>query len=187
MQFKWSGAQLLSIGVPGPFFRGVQQFLSAKPQSCSAKKISSQGAKFSNSVLPSWCAMLLCHTVLPSHKIGQKLLNNGQKIGKNGKKIRQIGQKPDKHSSKAGKIWRKRGILAIFCSCTFKVSNSFLQNWQFLFCQATHFCSAKLNTFARGGPRPPRPPPKNAYDTAGTNSAELVLLVQTEMLFLEIK
>ena len=42
------------IGVLGSFFRGGQQFLSAKTQSCSAKKISSQGgAKFYNSVLPS--------------------------------------------------------------------------------------------------------------------------------------
>ena len=49
--------------------------------------ILSGGANFSNSVLPSWWAMLLCHTVLPSLKIGQKLLNNGQKIGKNGRKL----------------------------------------------------------------------------------------------------
>ena len=55
-------------------------------------------------------------------------------------------------------------MLAMFCFCTFKLSNSFLPNCQFLFCQATQFCSAKLNIFARGGPRPPRPPPKNAYD-----------------------
>ena len=32
-----------SIGVPGSFLRGGQPFLSAKTQSCSAKKISSQG------------------------------------------------------------------------------------------------------------------------------------------------
>ena len=49
--------------------------------------ILSGGANFSNSVLPSWWAMLLCHTVLPILKIGQKLLNNGQKIGKNGRKL----------------------------------------------------------------------------------------------------
>ena len=45
----------------------------------------------------------------------------------------------------------QRAILAIFCSCTFKLSNSFLPNCQFLFCQATNFSSAKLNIFARGG------------------------------------
>ena len=50
-------------------------------------------------------------------------------------------------------------MLTMFCFCTFKFSNSFLPNCQFLFCQATQFCSAKLIIFAMGGPRPPRPPP----------------------------
>ena len=35
------------------------------------KDILSGGAKFSNSVLPSWCSMLLCHTVLPVLKLGK--------------------------------------------------------------------------------------------------------------------
>ena len=33
------------------------------------------------------------------------------------------------------KIWRKRGMLAIFCFCTFNLSNSFLSNCQLPFCQ----------------------------------------------------
>ena len=40
-------------------------------------------------------------------------------------------------------------MLAMFCFCTFKVSNSFLPNCQFLFCQATQFCSAKQYIFVR--------------------------------------
>ena len=69
----------------------------------------------------------------------------------------------DKIGRKIAKIWRKRGMLAMFCFCTFKLSNSFLPNCQFLFCQATQFCSAKLNIFARGGQGPLGPPPRNAY------------------------
>ena len=156
---------LETIGVPGSFFRGGQQFLSAKTQSCSAKKYPLRGAKFYNSVLPSWCTILFCHSVLPVLTLSK----NDSKTGQNGKN-RQIWQKPNKNGwkqtnfgRKIGKIWRKRGMLAMLCFCTFKLSNSFLPNCQFLFCQATQFCSAKLNIFAKGGPRPPRPPPKNAY------------------------
>ena len=72
--------------------------------------------------------------------------------------------KTDKLGRKIDEIWRKRGMLAIFCFCTFKLSNSFLPNCQFLFCQATQCCSAKLNIFARGGQGPPAPPPRKAYD-----------------------
>ena len=35
----------LSIGVPGAFFRGGQQFLSAKNESCSAKKYPLRGGQ----------------------------------------------------------------------------------------------------------------------------------------------
>ena len=45
------------------------------------------------------------------------------------------------------------------------LAKSLLPNCQFLFCQATQFCSAKLNIFARGGQGPPGPPPRNAYDS----------------------
>ena len=163
--------EVKSIGVPGSFFRGGQQFLSATTQSCSAKKISSQGGQ----VLQFCSAKLMYHPFVShcsaSLKIGQKLLNDGSKTGKNGSKIgkymaetKQKWLKTDKLGRKIDKIWRKRGMLAIFCFCTFKFSNSFLPNCQFLFCQATQFCSAKLNIFAKGGPRPPWPPPKNAYD-----------------------
>ena len=40
-------------GVPGAFFRGGQQFFSAKTQSFLPKKYPLRGVKFSNSVLPS--------------------------------------------------------------------------------------------------------------------------------------
>ena len=76
-----------AIGVLGAFFRGGQQFLSAKTQSCSAKKISSQGGQ----VLQFCSAKLMYHPFVShcsaSLKIGQKLLNDGSKTGKNGSKI----------------------------------------------------------------------------------------------------
>ena len=49
-------------------------------------------------------------------------------------------------------------MLNMFCFCPFKLSNSLLPNCQFLFCQATQFCSAKLIIFARGAKAPPAPP-----------------------------
>ena len=87
----WMGSPLSNpldgIGVPGSFFRGGQQFLSAKTQSCSAKKISSQGGQ----VLQFCSAKLMYHPFVShcsaSLKIGQKLLNDGSKTGKNGSKI----------------------------------------------------------------------------------------------------
>ena len=102
-----------------------------------------------------------------SLNIGQKLLNDDSKTGKNGRKIgkymaetKQKRLKTKELGRKIDKIWRKRGMLAMFCFWTIKLSSSFLPKCQFLFCQASQFCSAKLNIFARGGPRPP---PKNAY------------------------
>ena len=71
--------------------------------------------------------------------------------------------KTGKLGRKIDKIWRKRGILAMFSFCTFKFYNSFLPKCQFLFCHATQFCSAKLKNFVRGGQGPPGPPPRNAY------------------------
>ena len=50
-------------------------------------------------------------------------------------------------------------MLAMFCFCTLNLSNSFLSNCQFPFCQATQFCSAKQNIFARGGAKAPPAPP----------------------------
>ena len=71
--------------------------------------------------------------------------------------------KTDKLGRKICKMKRKRVVQAMFCFCTLKLSNYFLPNCQFLFCQATQFCSAKLNIFAKGVQGPPGPPPKNAY------------------------
>ena len=129
-------------------------FLSAKPP---------------NSVLPSLCTILLCHTVLPVSTLGKNCWMMTQKQAKMKEKSANMAEnkqkwlKTYKLGRKLDKIWRKRGMLAMFCFCTFKLSNSFLPNSQFLFCQANQFCSAKLNIFARGGQGPPGPPPKNAY------------------------
>ena len=60
--------------------------------------------------------------------------------------------KTDKLGRKICNIWRKRGMLAMICFCTFKLSNSLLPNCQFFFCQATQFYSAKLIIFAMGPP-----------------------------------
>ena len=43
-------------------------------------------------------------------------------------------------------------MLAMFCFCSFKLSNSFLPSYPILFCQAKYFC--------KGGAKAP---PKNAY------------------------
>ena len=56
-----------TIGVPGAFFRGGQQFLSAKTQFCSAKKISSQGGPnfpilFCQADLPFFSVTLFCQS-----------------------------------------------------------------------------------------------------------------------------
>ena len=130
------------IGVPGSFFRGGQQFLSAKTQSCSAKKISSQGGQ----VLQFCSAKLMYHPFVShcsaSLKIGQKLLNDGSKTGKNGSKIgkymaetKQKWLQTDKLGRKIYKVWRKRAMLAMFCFCTFC--------FPILFCQTDNFSSAK--------------------------------------------
>ena len=90
-------------------------------------------------------------------KMGEKLANMTE--------TNQKWLKTDKHGRKTDKIWRKKERLAIFCFYTFKLSNYFLPNCPFLFCQANYFCSAKLNIFARGGPPAP---PKNAYEHFGS-------------------
>ena len=143
-----------------PFFRGGQQFLSAKTQSCSAKRYPLGGGQ----TLKFCSAKLMYHSFVShcsaSLNLGQKLLNDDSKTGKNGRKIgkymaetKQKWLQTDKLGRKIYEIWRKRGMLAMFCFCSFKLSNSFLPNCQFLFCQATQFCSVKLFIFA-----PPRTP-----------------------------
>ena len=67
--------------------------------------------------------------------------------------------KTDKLDRKIGKIWMKTGMLAMLCFCTFQFFNSFLPNCQFLFCQATQFCSARAP-----------PAPKNAYECSAVHS-----------------
>ena len=56
-----------TIGVPGAFFWGGQQFFSAKTHSCSAKKISSQGGPsypilFCQADVPCFCVTLFCQS-----------------------------------------------------------------------------------------------------------------------------
>ena len=55
------------IGVPGAFFRGGQQFLSAKTQSCSAKKYPLRGGPNSTTLfcqadVPFFCVTLFCQS-----------------------------------------------------------------------------------------------------------------------------
>ena len=122
----------MTIGVPGPFFRGGQQFLSAKTQSCSAKKYPLRGGQ----ILQFCSAKLMYHSFVShcsaSLNIGQNLLNDDSKIGKNVRKIgkyvaetKQKWLKTKELGRKIDKIWRKWGMLAMFCFCT---SNSFLPN-----------------------------------------------------------
>ena len=75
------------IGVPGAFFRGGQQFLSAKTESCSAKKCPVRGGR-----IFQFCSAKLMYHSFVSHcsaslNLGQKLLNDDSKTGKNGRKI----------------------------------------------------------------------------------------------------
>ena len=108
----------LYIGVPGSFFRGGQQFLSAKTQSCSVKKIS--------------------------------------KPNKNGYKQTNLAEKFIKYGGK-GLCWPCFvSALSAFQFFSAKLTISFLPSHPILFCQAKYFC--------QGGPRPPRPPPRNAYE-----------------------
>ena len=60
------------IGVLKAFFSlgGVNNFFLPKLNPVLPKNILSGGAKFSNFVFPSWCTILLCHTVLPVLTLG---------------------------------------------------------------------------------------------------------------------
>ena len=151
----------------GHFLGGANNFFLPKLNPVLPKKYPLRGGQ----ILQFCSAKLMYHSFVShcsaSLNIGQKLLNDDSKTGKNGRKIgkymaetKQKWLKTDKLGRKIDKIWRKRGMLAKICFCTLKLSNSFLPNCQFLFCQATQFCSAKQNIFSRGGQGPPGPPPQ---------------------------
>ena len=66
------------------------------------------------------------------------------------KKVNLAETKP-KWLKTLSKYGGKGACWPMLCCCSLKLSNSFLPNCQFHFCQATHFCSARLNIFVRGG------------------------------------
>ena len=129
------------IGVPGSFFRGGQPFLSAKTQSCSAKKISSHGGPnypflFCQADVPFFYVTLLCQS-WNWVKFAEWWLQNRQKWMKN----RQIWQKPNingwKQANLAEKL-TKYGGKGEYWPC----SLSALLSFTILFCQNVNFFSA---------------------------------------------
>ena len=162
------------IGVLGAFFRGGQQFLSAKTQSCSDKKYPLRGGQ-----ILQLCSAKLMYYSFVSHcsaslNIGQKLLNDDSKTGKNGRKIgkylaetKQKWKKTNKNGWNQTKLAEKFIIYGGKGEC-WSCSVSALLSFPILFCQAVYFFSSKppifvlpkLNIFARGGQGPPGPPPQ---------------------------
>ena len=133
------------IGVAGSFSEGGQPFCPAKIQSFPANIFSCQGgAKFFNSVLPSYRAKLLCQTVLP---IGKSCKWMAEKQAKMKEKIAEINQK----WQKTDKNDRKTGKMRSFTNYHLPSSHFCPAKLLFLSCQAaisvmpsSHFCSAKL-------------------------------------------
>ena len=95
------------IGVLGAFFRGGQQFLSAKTQSCSAKKYPLRGGQ----ILQFCSAKLMYHSFVSncsaSLHIGKKLLNDALKRGKNRREIGKYKAETKQKLLKTGKLGRK--------------------------------------------------------------------------------
>ena len=100
--------------------------------------------------------------------------NDDLKLGKNGRKGRQIWQEPNQKmpktiplAKKKWAIWKKGGVAG-------KVLLLIFLNFperQYLFCQVTQLCIAKLNVLpgwgggkGKGGQAPLGPTPRNAYD-----------------------
>ena len=138
------------ISVAGSFSGGADHSILPKFNPFLPTFIPVRGGNFSNLFLPSCCVNLLYQTVQGA-KMADKWLNNRQKWRKN----RKIWQKPTKsgrHQTKKTEKLTKWRVL------------------QIIFCQASHFCHAKLpfltcqapifvkhTNFFRGGPRPPVP------------------------------
>ena len=107
--------------------------------------------------------ILSCQTVLLMDKLEDRWLKNRQKW----EKYRKVWQKPTKSGRRQTKMTEKLSkcgvLLIIFC----QASHFCPAKLPFLSCQApisvlpsSLFCPAKLINFSRGGPRPPRPPPQ---------------------------
>ena len=154
----------VTIGVSGSFFRGGQQLHPAKIQSRPAEISSCQGGHlFCQAAVPSFSAKLSCQTVLLMDKLEDRWLKNRQKW----EKYRKVWQKPTKSGRRQTKMTEKLSkcgvLLIIFC----QASHFCPAKLPFLSCQApisvlpsSLFCPARLSNFSRGGPRPPRPPPQ---------------------------
>ena len=122
----------------------------------------SGGAKFFNSVLPSYRAKLLCQTVLPIGKSCKWMAEKQAKMKEKIAEINQKWQKTDKNDRKTGKMWS-------FTNYHLPSSHFCPAKLPFLSCQAlisvlprSHFCPAKLTNFSWGGQGPPPPPPNYA-------------------------
>ena len=94
------------IGVLGSFFRGGQQFLSSKTQSCSAKKYPLRLGQ----ILQFRSAKLMYHSFVSqcsaSLNIGQKLLKDDSKTDINGRKIGKYGRNQTK-MAESRQTWQK--------------------------------------------------------------------------------
>ena len=113
----------LGIGVSGSFFRGGQQLHPAKIQSFPAKISSCQGGAMCS-------AKLLYQAFLPSCPAnGQKWKINGCKTGKSGGKTGKYGRNQPKVAETRQKMTEKVAKWEVL---------------QIVFCQACHFCPAKL-------------------------------------------
>merc|ERR1711952_122683 len=113
---------LIHIGVSGSFFRGGQQLHPAKIQSLPAKISSCQGGHvFCQAAVPSFSTKLSCQWA----EMKDKWLQNRQKLRKN----REIWQKPTKSGRNQTKMTEKVAKREVL---------------QMIFCQASHFCPAKL-------------------------------------------
>ena len=104
---SWILNRFMSIGVLGAFFRGgpTISFCQNSILFCQ-KNILSGGPKFSNSVLPSWCIILLCHTALPVLTLGKNCWMMTQKQAK-WKKNRQIYGRNQTKMAENIQTWQK--------------------------------------------------------------------------------
>ena len=118
---------------------------------------------FCQAAVPSFSAKLSCQTVLLMDKLEDRWLKNRQKW----EKYRKVWQKPTKSGRRQTKMTEKLSkcgvLLIIFC----QASHFCPAKLPFLSCQApisvlpsSLFCPARLSNFSRRGPRPPRPPPQ---------------------------
>ena len=96
-------------------------------------------------VLPKPVFFLPKHKQLFLTKTTEKICKND----KNRQKKCQTWQQASKNDRKTGKMLNSE-MLDMFCVCSFKLSISFLPNYQFLFYQALHFFPAKRTNISRG-------------------------------------